>query len=136
MQKPEPTLADLQQAFRSHGVEPPAAYAWIVAHRLIGFEDASPLEPWHLCTVGEIMPLGKRWRKIKVGTELIPFARDQRGDDLACFDVDKQKVIRVCEIHYDLGPPVYVEIGSKYETIWDWLRGALDDAKRWAEMKR
>ena len=34
----EPTLDQLRQAFRTHGVQPPAEYVWLVEHRTLGFE--------------------------------------------------------------------------------------------------
>jgi hypothetical protein len=132
----EPTLAELQQAFRSHGVEPPADYCWIVTHRMLGFEPFSQFEPWHLCGLEEIVPLSKRWPSVRLESHLIPFARDQTRDDLACFELRNGTVCGTCEIHYDLGPPLYVEPGKRHANLWQWLHSALDDVKFWSEIKR
>jgi len=58
---------------------------------------------------------------------LILFARLQGSDDLDCFEFDKNMPFRVCNVHYDLGPPVYVEITSEHANLWRWLHTALED---------
>ncbi len=130
----EPTLEQLCQAFRAHGKEAPPEYVWLVQHRTLGFDCFTQLEPWHFCGVEEILPLSKRWPSAGLRRELLPFARDQRGDDIACFEFVEGRVARICHIHYDLGPPVYVEFHKEYPTIWDWLRAALGDVKVWFEL--
>ena len=132
----EPTFADLQEAFRRHGVEPPAEYRWIVTHRMLGFEPFSQFEPWFLCGVEEITPLSKLWPSVRLENDLIPFARDQTGDDLACLELRNGTVCGTCEIHYDLGPPLYVELGKRHPGVWEWLHSALDDVKFWSGIKR
>jgi len=125
----EPTLYQLQQAFRAHGVEAPPEYVWLVQHRTLGFDAFTQLEPWHFCGVEEILPLSKRWPKAELKRELIPFARMQGSDDIVCFEFITGRVAEIHHIHYDLGPPVYVEFHAKYPTIWDWLSSAMVDVK-------
>ena len=126
---PDPTASELTDAFRRHGVEPPLEYLWIVEHRTLGFAAFSQFDPWQFCDIPEILPLAVRWPKAGIRRFLIPFARLQGSDDLACFEFDKNKSIRVCHVHYDLGPPVYVEITSEYANLWQWLHAALDDVQ-------
>jgi hypothetical protein len=126
-------LDQLRQAFRAHGVEAPPEYVWLVQHRTLGFDDFSQFEPWQFCGIEEIFPLSKRWPKAELKRELIPFARMQGSDDLACFEFSGNRVIGVWHIHYDLGPPVYVEFHKEYPTIWDWLDSALGDVRFWFE---
>jgi hypothetical protein len=82
----EPNVADVQAAFRRHGVEPPVAFCAIVARRMIGFAAFTAFEPWQLCGLEEITPLSKRWPSVRLQQDLIPFARHQGSDDLACFN--------------------------------------------------
>jgi len=131
---PSPTLDQLQHAFRAHGVEAPPEYVWLVQHRTLGFDAFTQFEPWHFCDVAEIEPLAKRWPAAKLKQDLIPFARMQGSDDLACFEFVDRRVVRVWHIHYDLGPPIYVEFHQEYPSIWDWLHAALDDVKFWSEL--
>jgi hypothetical protein len=125
----EPTLDQLQQAFRTCGVEAPPEYVWLVQHRTLGFEAFTQFEPWHFCGIEEILPLSKRWPKAGLRRELIPFAREQGSDDIVCFEFVRGCVVRICHIHYDLGPPVYAEFHKEYPTIWDWLDAALGDVR-------
>jgi hypothetical protein len=125
----EPTLDQLREAFRAHNVEAPPEYVWLVQHRTLGFDAFTQFEPWHFCGIEEILPLSKRWPKAGLQRELIPFAREQGSDDVACFEFAAGRVVQICHIHYDLGPPVYVEFYKEYPTIWDWLHSALDDVK-------
>ena len=129
----EPTLEQLKSAFRSHGLEPPPEYVWLVEHRTIGFDAFTQLEPWHFCSLEEIIPLTKRWPSAGITRELIPFAREQGSDDLACFEFVHGRTKCVHHLHYNLGPPVYVEFQKEYSTVWDWLKAVLDDVRFWFE---
>jgi hypothetical protein len=124
-----PTESECLDAFRKHGVEPPSEYVWLLQHRTLGFDDFSQLEPWQFCGTGEILPLSKRWPDAGVKRFLIPFAREQGSDDLACFEFESGKVARVWHIHYNLGKPVYVEFYKEYPDVWEWLRSAINDSK-------
>jgi hypothetical protein len=132
----DPTLDQLKDAFRAHGVEPPPEYVWLVQHRTLGFDTFTQLEPWFFCGVEEIIPLAKRWPSAGITQGLIPFARQQGSDDLACLEFGHGTLVRVHHIHYDLGPPVYVEFHNAYPTIWDWLKTVLDDMRFWFERGR
>ena len=59
---------------------------------------------------------------------LIPFAREQGSDDLACFEFEGGKVAG-SGIHYNLGKPVYVEFSKEYPNVWAWLCSAVKDSK-------
>ena len=130
----EPTLDQLRQAFHVHGVEAPPEYVWLVQHRTLGFDAFTQFEPWHFCRAEEILPLSERWPSAGLKRELIPFARQQGSDDIACFEFARGRVVRICHIHYQLGSPVYVEIHKEYSTIWDWLSAALGDVRFWFEL--
>jgi len=132
----EPTLDRLRQAFHTQGVEAPPEYVWLVQHRTLGFDAFTQLEPWHFCGAEEILPLSKRWPKADINRELIPFARMQGSDDIVCFEFVGGRVVRILHIHYDLGPPIYVEFQNEYPTIWDCLNAVLSDVKFWFELRQ
>ncbi|OOE77139.1 hypothetical protein [Salinivibrio sp. ML290] len=54
--------------------------------------------------------------------QLIPFARREDNDDVACWDRDKPGIIII--IH-DFSSPGY-ENKEEYKSFWDWLRAALE----------
>jgi len=83
----EPTLDQLQQAFRTCGLEAPPEYVWLAQHRALGFDVFTQFEPWHFCGIEEILPLSKRWPKAGIRRELIPFAREQDSDDIVCSEL-------------------------------------------------
>jgi hypothetical protein len=132
----EPTPDQLRDAFITHGVEAPSEYLWLVEHRTLGFDAFTQFEPWHFCGVEEIQPLSKRWPSAKLKRELIPFARFQGGDDIACFEFDGERVVRICQIHYQLGSSVYLEFQKEYSTIWDWLSAAVGEMRFWFELEQ
>ena len=131
-----PNRHELLDAFRKHGVNPPPEYIWLLDHQTLGFGDFSQLEPWQFCGLEEISPLSKRWPDAGVKQLLIPFAREQGSDDLACFEFKDGKATRVWHIHYNLGKQVYVEFHKEYLSVWDWLRSVIDDAKMRFEVEQ
>lgn len=124
-----PTKHELLDAFRKHGVEPPPEYICLLDDQTLGFEDFSQLQPWQFCGVEEILPLSIRWPTAGIKKSIIPFAREQSSDDLACFEFESGKVVKVWHVHYNLGKPVYVEFHKEYPTVWEWLRDAISDTK-------
>ena len=131
-----PKESECLDAFRRHGVEPPPEYIWLLRHQTLGFDEFSQLEPWQFCGVAEILPLSKRWPKARLKPHLIPFARMQGSDDLACFEFAANHVMRVWHIHYQLGDPVYVEFHEEYPTVWDWLHAVINNAKFFFEQEQ
>ena len=100
---------------------------------MIGFAAFTAFEPWQLCGLEEIVPLSQRWPTARLPQDLIPFARHQGSDDLACFQLQHEdaatSITGIREVHYDLGPPVYVELGAEFDDFWQWLHSALDDVR-------
>jgi hypothetical protein len=130
-----PTSSELTDAFRRHGAEPPPEYLWLVKHGTLGFDAFTQFEPWHFCGIEEILPLAKRWPNSRLNRNLLPFARFQGGDDLACFEFEAGKLLRICHVHYGLpgtaGGNVYIEIWREYPSLWDWLHAVVDEVKVW-----
>lgn len=124
-----PSKINLLEAFQKHGIQPPPEYVWLVDHQTLGFDEFSQLEPWQFCGVEEILPLSKRWPDAGIKGFIIPFAREQSSDDLACFEFESGEIVKVWHIHYNLGKPVYVEFHKEYPTVWDWLHDSIKDKK-------
>jgi len=131
-----PAKNQLVEKFREHGVEPPSEYIWLLEHETLGFDDFSQLEPWQYCGLEEILPLSVRWPDAGIRQLLIPFAREQGSDDLACFEFEAGNAVRVWHIHYSLGKPVYVEFFKQYSSVWEWLHSVVNDAKVCFELRR
>ena len=55
--------------------------------------------------------------------KLIPFARRDDNDDIACFEVGKGEKVQI--IH-DFASEGY-EQRNEYNDFWDWLKDAIDE---------
>jgi hypothetical protein len=127
-----PDLTQYINAFRSHSCEPPKGYIWAAQQGMIGFHEFSQFQPWQFCGVEEIVPLHQRWPSFKGQHVLIPFARRQDCDELACFKLDRSEIVGINVIHYSLGASVTVEICEEYSNFWDWVRGIIKDIELWS----
>lgn len=80
------------------------------------------LEPWWVLEGDMLrdrfMGLRKRYEKRK----LVPFARREDNDDVACFDVDSGKVVVI----HDFASPGY-EQRAEFANFYGWLRQAVED---------
>jgi hypothetical protein len=124
--------------FKNLDIEVPEGFIWMLNHHLIGLEAFSQLEPWHLCDIPEIIPLSERWNDLKMNRTLIPFARRQDDDELACFEVKDDKVVKICTIHYQLyspGTAPEIEILDEYPSVWGWLKSVVSDIEDWAQVE-
>lgn len=81
------------------------------------------LEPWYLIEGEELHRTLKGLRERYQGRRLIPFARRQDNDDIACWEVHGESVIVV--IH-DFASPGWEQSG-RFECFWDWFRQAVED---------
>lgn len=55
--------------------------------------------------------------------KLIPFARRDDGDDIACFEVGKGDKVQIV---HDYSSPGY-EQRKEYACFWDWFRDAIEE---------
>lgn len=55
--------------------------------------------------------------------KLIPFARRDDCDDIACFEVGKGNCVQIIHDFADEG----FEQRKEYECFWDWFRDAIDE---------
>lgn len=64
-------------------------------------------------------------RRMYPARRLIPFAKRQDNDDIACFDLDSGKI----SIIHDFASPGWEQRGEGriFDTFEDWLRQAIED---------
>lgn len=87
----------------------------MVAQGLLDFD------PW-IVLQGERLRI--RFRGVKErypGRDLVPFARREDNDDVACWEKGKAGVV----IIHDFASPGY-EFKQEMDSFWDWLRSALE----------
>ncbi|MFE5125964.1 hypothetical protein [Streptomyces sp. NPDC056669] len=80
------------------------------------------LEPWWLLEGENLRARHSGLKERFPDRVLVPFARREDNDDVACWDLENGKV---CIVH-DFSSPGREERGS-FEGFADWLRAALED---------
>ena len=101
----------------------PKAYLRLIELNLVDFGD------WYFIPEDQIerriAGLKKRYPK----RELIPFARRDDNDDIACFELKKEGEIQI--IH-DFASTGY-EQRKEFVDIWAWLQEAINELKKQTE---
>ena len=95
----------------------PAEFVKIVELNLVDFEI------WYLMSNEQV---NIRIEGLKSGypsRNLIPFARRDDSDDIACFEVEKGNSVQI--IHDFAGEGF--EQRKEYKCFWDWFRDAIDE---------
>ena len=77
---------------------------------------------WYLMTEKQVETRIQGLQKRYPHRKLIPFARRDDGDDIACFEIGQKDSVQI--IH-DFSMEGY-EQREKYKTFWDWFRYALE----------
>ena len=112
---------DLPAEIRSKNFEIPKGYYRICELGLTN------IQPWYFLE-------GQEFRTIYLGIQrrypqrvLLPFARRQDNDDVACFVVDCRdyKLGQILVIH-DYASSGY-EVHNSFPSFWDWFRMAIDE---------
>jgi hypothetical protein len=82
------------------------------------------LEPWHLLEGGPLRERHAGLAKRFPARDLVPFARRQDNDDIACWEPSRgtEKVVVV----HDFASPGWEE-RAEYPGFYDWLRQAVED---------
>ena len=80
------------------------------------------LEPWWILGGELLTDRARGLRQRFPRRSLVPFAKRQDNDDVACWDVARNKVIVV----HDFGDPDAGDRGE-YENFYSWLRRAIED---------
>lgn len=108
-------LYDVKSVY--NGFEYPAEFVKVLNLNLIDFEF------WYFMTCEQtdirIKGLQSRYSIRK----LIPFARRDDCDDVACFEVRKSNRVQIIHDFADEG----YEQRKEYECFWDWFKAAVDE---------
>jgi len=81
------------------------------------------LDLWYLMTKEQVEVRIKGLKDRYPERELIPFARRDDSDNIACFEVGKKNKVQI--IH-DFASPGY-EQRKEYNSFWDWFREAVEE---------
>ena len=108
-------LEQLNDVYRDF--EYPEEFARIVDLNLVNFE------MWYLLNPEQVRRRVKGLQQRYPHRKLIPFARRDDCDDIACFEVGKEDRIQI--IH-DFSTPGY-EQRKEYADFWAWLRDAFEE---------
>lgn len=95
----------------------PASYIKAVDLNLIDFEF------WYLMSKEQVALRICGLRERYPNRKLIPFARRDDCDDIACFEVGKELKVQI--IH-DFASEGYEQRGE-YNDFWEWMKVALDE---------
>ncbi|EIC30813.1 hypothetical protein [Methylomicrobium album] len=111
------TLGLLTEKEWPHGFRYPRQFNRIVELRLI------ELEPWYFLKGQPLREAMAGLTERYPARQLVPFARRQDNDDVACWDVGKGDEVFV--IH-DFASPGW-EQRAQFASFYDWLRRAVED---------
>lgn len=81
------------------------------------------LEPWFILKKDQIKQKKNGLKKRYPSRRLIPFAKRDDNDDVACFEEGKDEEIQI--IH-DFASPGF-EQKKTYKNFWDWFKTAIDE---------
>ena len=81
------------------------------------------LDLWYLMNKEQVEIRIKGLKDRYPQRKLIPFARRDDGDDIACFEVGKENRVQI--IH-DFASAGY-EQRKEHECFWDWFRDAVEE---------
>lgn len=111
------TLTLLEAKLLPVGFEYPSQFKRTLELGLIDFE------PWYFVDGSVLQKLAVGLSQRYSGRKLVPFARRQDNDDVACWDADHMPNVYV--IH-DFASPGYEE-RYVYASFYDWLKVVVDD---------
>lgn len=81
------------------------------------------LDIWYLMTKKQVENRIKGLKERYPERKLIPFAKRDDRDDIACFEIGKGNKVQI--IH-DFASAGY-EQRKEYDCFWDWFRDAIDE---------
>ncbi|WP_416777123.1 hypothetical protein ACNFJN_01210 [Xenorhabdus budapestensis] len=94
----------------------PHQFTRIIEQNLLDFD------PWIILEGERLRVRYDGLKKRYPNRDIIPFARREDNDDVACWDKDNPDQVVI--IH-DFSSEGYENVG-KFESFWDWLRAALE----------
>jgi len=85
--------------------------------------DLMKLEPWDVLTDDRMLNVAKRLADMYPARALVPFARRQDNDDIACWDGGDSTKVHIIHIFTSPGH----EQREVFLTFYDWFRAAVED---------
>lgn len=95
----------------------PASFVKAVELNLLDFEF------WYVMTNEQVATRINGLMKRYPNRKLVPFARRDDNDDIACFEVGKEEKVQI--IH-DFASEGY-EQREEYDNFWSWMKVAIDE---------
>lgn len=95
----------------------PTSYLKAIELNLVDFEF------WYLMSKEQIETRISGLMNRYPNRKLVPFARRDDCDDIACFEVEKDSKVQI--IH-DFASEGY-EQRNEYKDFWDWMKAAIDE---------
>ena len=95
----------------------PKSFVKAVELNLVDFEF------WYIMTNDQVFTRINGLTKRYPNRKLVPFARRDDSDDIACFEVGKELKVQI--IH-DFASEGYEQRGE-YDDFWSWMKAAVDE---------
>ena len=95
----------------------PASFEKAIELNLLDFEF------WYIMSNEQVLTRINGLKKRYPNRKLVPFARRDDNDDIACFEVGKEPKVQI--IH-DFASEGYEERGE-YDDFWSWMKMAVDE---------
>lgn len=104
-----------QEKLAIEGFEYPQSFMKAIELNLVDFD------LWYIMDGGQVLQRLEGLKKRYPNRKLIPFARRDDNDDIACFEVGKGEKIQIV---HDFASEGY-EQRREYEDFWQWLEVAV-----------
>lgn len=95
----------------------PASFVKAVELNLLDFEF------WYFMTNEQVATRINGLMKRYPNRKLVPFARRDDSDDIACFEIGKEPKV---EIIHDFASEGYEQRGE-YDCFWNWMKAAVEE---------
>ena len=107
----------LQPSSAPPWLTPPKEYLRVVEQNLVD------LTPWYLMEHDQVVTRMQGLRLRYPGRQLVPFARRDDNDDVACWEKDRSEAVVVIHDFASAGH----EERRVFPDFWSWFRGAVED---------
>lgn len=110
-------ITKLPEEFLEKGFKYPKSHAKIIQLNLVDFDN------WYIMFEDQALKRLEGLRKRYPERYLVPFARRDDNDDIACFDLSEPEKVQI--IH-DFASSGY-EQRRTYKDLWEWLQEAVSE---------
>ncbi len=115
MEERKMKLFNIHEVYNNYNY--PKEFLKIIELNLVDFDF------WYLMNKEEVENRIEGLRRRYPKRNLVPFARRDDRDDIACFEVEKGNKV---EIIHDFASVGY-EQRKEYDSFWDWFRDAIEE---------